>query len=82
MHSEQGFQAAIDWLSSGQNGPFGERLAALALQCDAQQLSLLLTVFREEFNRASDLAELYDWADIPFEKSIESSSLMRTNEFR
>jgi hypothetical protein len=82
MHSEEGFQAAIDWLSSGQNGPFGERLAALALQCDAQQLSLLLTAFSKEFNRASDLAQLYDWADIPFAKSIESASFMKTNEFR
>lgn len=74
MHSENGFLAAVDWLMSGQNGKFGQLLAALALECNSQQLSLLLTAFRPEFDRASDLAQLYDWADIPFEKTIVRDS--------
>lgn len=74
MHTEHGFLAAIDWLMSGQNGKFGQQLAALALECDTQQLSQLLTAFRSEFDRACDLAQLYDWAEIPFEKTIVRDS--------
>lgn len=82
MHSEHGFLAAIDWLMSGQNGRFGQQLAALALECDTQQLSQLLTAFRPEFDRACDLAQLYDWAEIPFEKSIVRDGSMKTNDLR
>lgn len=80
MHSEHGFLAAIDWLLSGQAGKFGQQLAALALECDAEQLSHLLHTFRAEFDRAAALSELYDWAEIPFDKTIVSGRSISTNK--
>lgn len=80
MHSEHGFLAAVDWLSSGQAGRFGQQLAALALECDAEQLSHLLHTFRAEFDRAAALSELYDWAEIPFDKTIVNGRSISTNK--
>jgi len=80
MHSEHGFDAAIDWLSSGHAGKFGQHLAELALECDSQQLCHLLHIFRHEFDRAATLSELYDWAEIPLDKTMVCGRSITTNK--
>lgn len=80
MHSEHGFLAAIDWLLSGQAGKFGQQLGALALECNDEQLMSLLQTFRVEFDRAAKLSELYDWAEIPFDKTIVRHRSISTNK--
>ena len=80
MHSEHGFLAAVDWLLSGQAGKFGQQLGALALECNDEQLMSLLNTFRVEFDRAAKLSELYEWAEIPFNKSIARHRSISTNE--
>lgn len=77
-----GFVAALDWLLAGQAGEFGQKLAALAIECDNHQLEHLLNAFKHEFERAEALAELYDWAGIPFEKPIGSAAFIATNKLQ
>lgn len=56
------FIGGLDWLAAGNDGPFGQQLAALAFEADLNQLGKLMRAFGPEFDRAMSLAQLYEWS--------------------